>query len=202
MHRVVFAFFDSVAASVLIIPLLTVCFGVIFRRGVKRICAYIILELYFAAVFQLVGMPSVISITPDFNFEVIPFLPMLSDIKNSLLNIALFMPLGFILPALWEKFVRLKYTVLVGFLLSLFIEVMQIFTYRATDINDLLTNTLGTVVGFLTFYLSVRFGILKITENDIRLRLKDFWILLSFSLFLMFFVQPFASNLLWNSVFA
>lgn len=38
-----------------------------------------------------------------------------------------------------------------GSFFSLFIELIQLFSFRATDIDDLLMNTLGTWVGYLLF---------------------------------------------------
>lgn len=41
-------------------------------------------------------------------------------------------------------------TFLVGLLFSLLIEIGQIFTmYRQTDVNDLLMNTLGVMIGWV-----------------------------------------------------
>ena len=74
---------------------------------------------------------------------------MFSDCKNSLLNVLLFVPLGFFLPLFWKKFSAFGYTLLFGFCTSLLIELLQIFTFRATDVNDLMTNTVGTVLGYL-----------------------------------------------------
>lgn len=42
-------------------------------------------------------------------------------------------------------------TVSIGFLFSLFIEAAQLFSFRATDIDDLLMNTMGTWLGYLLF---------------------------------------------------
>lgn len=58
---------------------------------------------------------------------------------------------GFMLPLLWGKFENLKHTVLTCFFISLAIEIIQLFTGRSTDIDDILLNTLGGLLGFL-FY--------------------------------------------------
>lgn len=45
-----------------------------------------------------------------------------------------------------------KKCIFIGCGLSLFIEVIQLFTlYRATDIDDLITNVVGTLIGYLFF---------------------------------------------------
>lgn len=85
------------------------------------------------------------------------------DVLQMVFNVALFVPLGVIL----SDFVVLKarWGILVGFGVSLLIEATQ-FTgnwglmpcaYRVADVNDLMTNTLGTAVGYLIALLIPRF---------------------------------------------
>ena len=71
------------------------------------------------------------------------------------LNMLLFVPLGAVLPLLWRS-CRLYKTVAIGFSLSLLIELSQLFNYRATDIDDLLMNTLGTLLGYILCTLFLR----------------------------------------------
>lgn len=71
------------------------------------------------------------------------------------LNALLFVPLGALLPLLFGS-CRLCRTTAIGFSLSLFIELSQLFNYRATDIDDLLMNTLGTILGYLIYTLLLR----------------------------------------------
>ena len=61
----------------------------------------------------------------------------------TMLNIVLIIPLGFFLPLLYKKYDSLGKIALVGFLVSLSIEIAQMFGTGATDINDLITNTVG-----------------------------------------------------------
>lgn len=63
-------------------------------------------------------------------------------------NIIMFMPFGFLLPLIWKNFRNAKKVVLMGFLMSLAIEICQLFNLRATDIDDLMMNTLGALVGY------------------------------------------------------
>ncbi|UPM54054.1 VanZ family protein [Gottfriedia acidiceleris] len=80
-------------------------------------------------------------------------------------NIVLFMPLGFALPVLYPKITKSK-TILVGFIVSLGIEIIQGtmgffigYNYRSCDIDDLLLNTFGTVLGVIVFSLFTKFSI-------------------------------------------
>lgn len=70
-------------------------------------------------------------------------------IINFLGNIIMFMPIGFFIPLLWE--IPDKKIIIVGFLFSLFIEVCQLFLNRGTDVDDLMLNTLGTILGLLVY---------------------------------------------------
>lgn len=65
------------------------------------------------------------------------------------LNIIMCMPLGFLLPLLWKEYRRCKRTVLTGVVFSMLIEFTQIFNFRATDVDDLIANTCGALIGYL-----------------------------------------------------
>lgn len=83
---------------------------------------------------------------------VLNFIPLSSGIEiSTILNIIFFMPFGFLLPTLWNKFRKFIPTVFAGFIFSLIIEVGQLFIIRATDVDDLIMNTLGTILGFILF---------------------------------------------------
>ncbi|MFE2290939.1 VanZ family protein [Streptomyces sp. NPDC059452] len=68
-------------------------------------------------------------------------------------NVIMFMPLGFLLPLLLPRISRGR-TVLTCALVSLGIEVTQLLQYivlangRAVDVNDLIANTLGGLLGY------------------------------------------------------
>lgn len=72
----------------------------------------------------------------------------------NILNIIMFIPFGFLLPLIWRQYRTLWPVVFLGFEFSLMIELLHLFNRRATDIDDLLMNTLGALVGFLFWQLS------------------------------------------------
>lgn len=72
---------------------------------------------------------------------------------GTVLNAVMFVPLGIMLPLIWRRKARLASVVGFGFLFSLAIELSQLTNNRTTDIDDLLMNTLGTLVGFGLFKL-------------------------------------------------
>jgi glycopeptide antibiotics resistance protein len=66
---------------------------------------------------------------------------------NLLGNIAVFIPVGFFIFLLWE--IKPAWCVLTGLTISLGIECVQYPIGRWTDIDDLMLNTLGTLIGVL-----------------------------------------------------
>ena len=77
---------------------------------------------------------------------------MKSLIMNYAGNVAMFFPLGIFLPVFFKK-LNFWQTVWLGFLLSSMIELAQYcMSIGYTDIDDILTNTLGSALGALTFF--------------------------------------------------
>ena len=71
-------------------------------------------------------------------------------LANVLLNVAMFVPLGFLLPLLWKKFRKWYLAIPAGFCFSLAIELVQLAACSGVfDVDDLFANTLGTVIGYL-----------------------------------------------------
>ena len=68
---------------------------------------------------------------------------------NVLLNVALFVPMGALLPLLWKKCKKWYITMPIGLGTSLVIELIQLALKRGIcDVDDLFANTLGVVIGF------------------------------------------------------
>lgn len=67
-------------------------------------------------------------------------------------NIIMFMPIGFFPALLWRKW-RWWKSLLTGFCTSTAIEFIQFFIGRSTDIDDVILNTAGALIGFWIFCL-------------------------------------------------
>ncbi len=68
---------------------------------------------------------------------------------NVLLNIAMFVPFGFLLPLLGRKYRKWYVAVPVGFTVSLAIELLQLAASSGIcDVDDLFCNTLGSAIGY------------------------------------------------------
>ncbi len=115
-----------------------------------------------------------------------------------ILNVILFLPFGFLLPVIWERFRTIIPTVLAGLLFSLTIELSQLFTFRATDINDLIGNTLGTVLGFLLAKAVSRRIHIMIQEQPLFPREME--AIAAADATMLFLICPTLSYLLWELV--
>lgn len=74
---------------------------------------------------------------------------------NFLGNIILFIPFGLMIPLLWKT--SAPKTLLIGFCSSLFIEVCQLFLTRGTDVDDLILNTTGVLLGVMAYKVLQRY---------------------------------------------
>lgn len=75
------------------------------------------------------------------------------QITQSIANILMFLPLGFIFPIAFAKMRKLWSTIICMMLFSFLIEFIQYFVGRSADIDDLMLNTLGGILGYLVFYI-------------------------------------------------
>lgn len=90
-------------------------------------------------------------------------------------NVSLFVPFGFLIPILFKNFNRPLKLISLGFITTLAIEISQLiisymagFTFRSFDIDDIILNTLGVIVGFifLRAYQSTRRRVRKPTRTN------------------------------------
>ena len=117
--------------------------------------------MYIFAVFYFTGVGTLFDLQRygiQLNNGQINLLPFSNgiDIVAYFLNVLLFVPFGFFLPFIWPNINKLKYTVLSGFSFSLLIELSQLFNNRRADVDDLIMNTLGTLIGYLLFSIFIR----------------------------------------------
>jgi len=80
-------------------------------------------------------------------------------------NIIMFIPFGVLVPMLFKRFRCGWQCVLLGFLCSCGIEIAQHITQRGyMQLDDVVTNTLGTLVGWSIWKVGIRLGI-KLEKN-------------------------------------
>ena len=69
----------------------------------------------------------------------------------------MFVPLGFLVPCIWQKTGKFGWHLLTMVLSIVGIELIQLFTLLGTcDVDDLLLNLVGTTMGFLLWKLCCR----------------------------------------------
>lgn len=73
------------------------------------------------------------------------------ELSGMILNIVLFMPLGFLLPCVNKRFGSIVYSLIIGMMVSAFIETTQMaFEIGLCDFEDLCANTAGALAGWVT----------------------------------------------------
>ena len=74
------------------------------------------------------------------------------EVLSIALNIAMFIPLGFLAPAIWRKFSKFYPLLILCISATLFIETTQFITSRGVfSLEDILHNTIGGIFGFIIF---------------------------------------------------
>lgn len=163
--------------------LITILNFTIFKKKkcIYYLFGYIFLLYLMIALTQIVGFPSLHEwkrllrlnqpiINPNINLYLFK-----DGIEiSSILNIIFFIPLGFLLPTLWGKYHNLWKSISFGILFSLIIEFGQLFVkYRVTDIDDLVTNVIGTILGWILFQVLKKI-FFKAKNNTLTFKLEPY----------------------------
>jgi glycopeptide antibiotics resistance protein len=162
------------------------------KISIRRELLFNAFAIYFIAVISVTIFPLDFNsggrprYMPGINL--IPFVDIISDfaqstfsfafklklfLRNLVGNFLLLLPIGFFLPILWAKFRSFRRTVVLGSLISVLIEASQyllaflgLSVSRASDIDDLILNTLGVIFGYTIFEtIIVRFKLLSKLEG-------------------------------------
>lgn len=144
------------------------------NKGIKTSNAHIILLLVFAV--YMIGVfyvttPGTLWDGLRYNFELradrINLSPFSEEIDpvGYFLNIVMFIPFGFLLPLIWEKAGKFTHALLYGAAFSLLIELSQLLNNRSTDIDDLILNTSGALIGFCVFKAISRVFTIKLDTS-------------------------------------
>ena len=158
MENFLLILLDKLCGAIVSLPLVLIYIFVFDRERAKRKWGWMaLLTLYLNAMYIVIGVPGVQYICWDPTLNLIPFQDFSArNMEGMILNAVMFAPLGFLLPLYFERYRHWGRTLAAGFLTSLTVELIQLFTFRATDVDDLIMNTLGTLVGFLMAQLIFR----------------------------------------------
>lgn len=118
--------------------------------------AILVFSLYVIGVYHFTGVGTIhdgLRYKLNLKQLQINFIPFSQhiDIVGYFLNILLFIPLGLLTPLIWKKMNKLSNIIRISFLFTILIEISQLLNHRATDIDDILLNVLGSVIGFGVF---------------------------------------------------
>ena len=140
----------SLSGYAFVLPAAALYFFLLKMRKKPQSWAHIVASLiflyYIIDVFTMTGIGRLKAFSP--RLVLVPFRDMFNGPVDTALNILLFVPFGIFLPITYKRFNKISNIATLGFMLSLMIELLQMFGRGATDINDLITNTIGACVGF------------------------------------------------------
>ena len=112
---------DKLCGAVVSLPLVLVYIFVCDRERAKRRWGWmVLLTLYLNAMYIVIGVPGVQYICWDPTLNLIPFQDFSArNMEGMVLNAIMFAPLGFLLPAYFERYRHWGRTLAAGFLTSL-----------------------------------------------------------------------------------
>lgn len=113
--------------------------------------------------------------------NLVPFRTILNYLKysglwhtmiNILGNVIIFIPIGILLPMIYTRYRKLFNILKISLALTFFIEFIQFFIGRSVDIDDLMLNVSGAVVGYVIWknYLRYKFPDKKVRSRKKRAR--------------------------------
>lgn len=171
-------------ASICILIFIALIYGVVVKSFIKHgklidvRLSIIVLGVYLLSFIYLVFMPLQINLDEYRMINTISsinYYPVITlDIKSFLLNIMLFTPLGIFLYLLGLR--KLKKVIIATVLISLSVELMQfsgglvLGNLRSVDVNDLIANTAGGILGFILIRHSSRYSVISRHLNKFLLR--------------------------------
>ena len=166
-----FIFSDAISIFILCLPVLALFWLLMIRHAHRqgrsinfaRSAVISIFILYVVDVFWNTVSFNVFPLQLRGNINLVPLIGIVKmaiailqsnnpwSFVNLFGNLALFIPLGLLLPLLYEKMDKIWKIAFFGFCLSVAIELWQLVLPRASDVDDVILNTIGALVGFLIF---------------------------------------------------
>lgn len=139
----------------------------LIQKGKHRALAFVFFLVYFIVLFYFLFFSEELGRTyaeRTYHYNLVPFHEIMRFINyrhvlgwkavilNLFGNIIAFMPFGSFLPIYAKRCRNLWMTVLYSFELSLLVELLQlVFKVGSFDVDDLLLNTIGGLLGYLVY---------------------------------------------------
>ena len=128
----------------------------------KRERLHILMYINLLVIIYFTFSPLLLDLNEVFNCRInlIPFVYLFDyDVRAHMIynvfgNIMMFVPTGIVLPVLYKRLDNFFKVAGTGLLISLAIEILQLpFADRTSDVDDLILNTLGVVIGYVLFVI-------------------------------------------------
>lgn len=175
------------------IPFLIVLAVFIYSRKKKGIdiskiyCTMLVIfSIYIISVYHFTGAGTIyngLTYQLEVRKDLLNLVPFSSNIDfiGYFLNVVLFVPLGILSPLIYKKMDKLRYILGTGLGFSILIELSQLLNNRRTDIDDLILNTVGAIIGFILYK---KFD--KYTDSKYQLNDKIPMVIMIISILVMF----------------
>lgn len=175
--------------------------GLRISKGMYAMTA--VFAVYVVAVFHYTGAGTLFNLMYygfNISMDKINLIPFSrgADIIESGLNILLFVPFGFIVPIVFRNFTKVKDIAKAGFAFSLLIELSQLLNIRSTDIDDLIFNTMGAVIGYIIYRAASK--LIRGKENIVKLDSMDLFMMIAvmFAGRFIFYYEMGLAKILYN----
>jgi Glycopeptide antibiotics resistance protein len=180
---ILYALFEIVLVILLSSPIVVVTFKRRYKDLQKLGAVLLVLYIVYAAkyFFFPIGIDRDVFHARGLGINIIPIVDLIRDFQTVSLrvfmfqvfgNIVSFMPLAFLLAIIYPKYRIARKNMLLCFIISMSIEIIQLLiniitqiANRGVEINDIILNTLGSIVGFLLYVFSEK--ILKLKEKEL-----------------------------------
>ena len=139
------------------------------NKGVLKICKWVVFIMYTGALVYFMFFAELLGrthVTTIYRYNLVPFkeigrfityykqLGIYAVLANLVGNVVAFMPFGICLPMVTEHKLKFFSVSLYTFNLSLLIELTQLVSKVGSfDVDDLMLNTLGGMIGYIVFFI-------------------------------------------------
>lgn len=137
------------------------------KNRIEYYIGILLLAGLMSIVYTLTGVSPLSGFHTSVNFNDIQRVPLFTikqmmnsiETKYALTNIAgnilMFVPFGFLVPLVSVKMRRFFLTIPAGAFLSVCIELWQLLLVRGTDIDDVILNTSGVMLGYFVYFIFI-----------------------------------------------
>jgi glycopeptide antibiotics resistance protein len=171
IQRIIYSFFRALKyiGPSLIVAAVFIFVGYVRhkKRSLKKAVVIFMASLYLLSLFDITGVYEdlhelsyhKIYVAPN----VVPFVR--GDMRQMILNLLVFTPIGIFIQLIFPSHPWTELKILaIGLIFSFLIETIQLFGGRCWDIDDIIMNSLGVLVGWI---------LIKLVRNRVTLKFAE-----------------------------